>query len=183
MLNHRIICVVAALLLSACQSTKVITDYDPSADFNRYQQYQWLTDTSGGDERLGPLMADRVKESLQRQLDAGLYRQAGEGKTPDFWLRYYITEVAHTSESHGRGSIGFGNISGNVGLGVSLGFPIGGTRVTKELQIIIDVLDGSSQRLAWRGVHSFAVHDATPDVLNAAIDKTVIEIWQQFPPR
>ncbi len=174
----------AALLLGACASTDVQTDYDPETDFSRYQRYHWLEETSGADPQVGPLIAERAREALTLQLERNLYRRAAPGDKPDFLIRYYVSEGAQTSESRGRGSIGLGSASGNVGLGVGIGFPLGGTRVTRQLQIIVDILDGDTRKLSWRGVRQFDLDGkAKPEAIAAKVNESVNKIWAEFPPK
>lgn len=171
------------LLLTGCQGSGVTTDYNPTAEFASYQRYHWLEETSGGDKAIGPFIPERVREALQRQLEQGLYRRAPEEAKPDFLVRYYVSEAAQTRDSRARGGVGLGSSTGNVGMGVSLGFPIGGTTVTREVQIIIDVLDARSGKLAWRGMKRFELGKDSPEAITEKVGKVVKDIWSEYPPK
>lgn len=172
-----------ALLLTGCQGSGVTTDYNPAADFAHYQRYHWVEETSGGDKAIGPFIPERVRAALQRQLDQGLYRPAPAEAKPDFLVRYYVSEAAQTRDSRARGGVGLGSSTGNVGMGVSLGFPIGGTTVTREVQVIIDVLDAESGRLAWRGMKRFELGKDSPEEITEKVEKVVKDIWSEYPPK
>mgnify|MGYP000250556683 CR=1 FL=1 len=173
-----------ALGLGACSSVPVETDYNPTTPFNTYQRYHWQTETSGSDSTISPFHAQRVRNELKQLLDSQLYREAGPKQKPDFLIRYYLSEhvEGYGRQNGSRGSIGLGGGSGGFGMGVSVGIPLGSKRPERNIQIIIDVLDGASGQLSWRGS---ALVDAshTPDEIAEDIVKAVQAIWKEYPPK
>lgn len=171
---------LTALLVSACSSTDVRTDYNPRANFASYQQYSWSED-SGADKSVSPFIAEQVKSALKTRLDSGLYKLRPDGA--DFLVRYYIAQAANTIDRSPRLGIGLGSFSGNFGLSTSVGVPLGKDKVNRNVQILIDLLDGPSKALSWRGSLVIELDDQDPKVNQARIDSAVGEIWSQFPPR
>ncbi len=169
------------IALSGCSSTDVVTDYNPRADFSRYERYT-IADGSGADKAVSPFIVDNVKESLQRQLKAGLYKQADDATKPDFLVRYYIAEAAETIDRSPRLGLGFGSFGGNFGVGTSVGVPLGKDKINRNIQIIIDLLNPADKKLTWRGSLVIELDDRDPKVNANTIERAVTEIWSQFPP-
>jgi len=171
---------VAALALAACQQQPGSVDYNPDTAFDRYQSYAWLAESSGAGSDVEPLLAERVQRAVDEVMERrGHVRQSGEA---DMLLRYYLVATARTRDQRSRGSIGVGGGRSHVGMGISMGFPLGGSRVKQRLQLTIDVLDGDSERLVWRGVRELALPDNRPDASRAAIQRAVEDTLSRFPP-
>lgn len=95
---------IAALLLTACQTANVHTDFDPAAPFAAYRTYSWLpVETPRG---MNPIMFRRVKDSIDRSLAARGYTQAEPG---DFAISFTL-ERRERTEVHdfGYGLAGWG---------------------------------------------------------------------------
>ena len=172
---------ILLVALSGCSSTDVVTDYNPRADFSRYERYT-IADSSGADKVVSPFIVDNVKESLQRQLKAGLYKQADTPTNADFLVRYYIAEAAETVDRSPRLGLGFGSFGGNFGVGTSVGVPLGKDKINRNIQIIIDLLNPDDKKLTWRGSLVIELDDRDPKVNANTIERAVTEIWSQFPP-
>lgn len=170
---------VGALLVSACSTTEVKTDYNPRANFASYQHYRFSSE-SGSDKGVSPFVVEQVKSALSTQLTTGLYRQRPENS--DFIVRYYIAHAANTIDRSPRLGIGLGSFSGNFGVGTSVGVPLGKDKVNRNVQIIIDLLDGSSKALSWRGSLVIELDDQDPKVNQERVETAVAEIWSHFPP-
>ncbi len=170
---------LAALLLSACSSSKVHNDYNPRTNFSSYQHYTWSAD-SGADKALSPFLAEQVKTALQARLDTGLYRLRPEGG--EFIVRYYVAQAANTIDRSPRLGIGMGSFSGNFGMSTSVGVPLGKDTVNRNIQILIDLLDSRSKQLSWRGSLVVELDDQDPKINRERIDRAVGEIWATFPP-
>lgn len=174
----------ASLLIAACSNIPVETDYNPQAQFNSYQRYHWRTETSGADTSISPFHAQRVRNRLSTLLQEQRYQEAGPRDSPDFLLRYYITEQVNGYGRGGnsRGSVGLGSGRGGFGMGVSVGFPLGGDHPERKYLIIIDVIDGVSKQLSWRGKATVNA-DGTPEKVGQSIEEAVSAIWDKYPPR
>jgi hypothetical protein len=169
------------LIATGCSSTQVVTDYNPRADFSRYERYT-ISETSGADKVISPFIVGNVKESLQRQLQAGLYTSVDTQANADFLVRYYITEATETIDKSPRLGLGFGSFSGNFGISTSVGVPLGKDKINRNIQIIIDLLNPADKKLTWRGSLVIELDDSDPKVNANTIERAVTEIWSQFPP-
>lgn len=173
----------ALLALAGCQSNDVSTDYDVNANFSNYRNYRWLDERSGVGKEFDPLLAKRVQTALEQGLAKRMFNVAGEGQQPDFLVRYYVSSDPQVSEPRARGSVGLGSFGGNVGMGVSLGFPLGGTVVEQRAQLLIDFLNPATQELTWRGSKLITLRGTDPTEITAQVEQAVGDILSQFPPK
>jgi hypothetical protein len=169
----------------ACAGIRVNQDYDPSIDFRRLQTYSWIPgpQPKTGDLRLdSPLIDTRVRAAIDRSLAERGYQKLAEG-IPDFLVGYHLSmdqklDVRTTDTYYGYGA-GYGRY----GRGGVVGF---NTTVQQydEGTIIIDIANGANDRLIWRGWGAQRLRrDPSPEQTTRAIDRAVIEILKQFPPR
>jgi len=172
---------IFATLLSACSTTKVVSDYNPSVDFSRYQRYIW-SENNGADKSVSPFIIDNVKTALQTQLNNRLFTKAKTPQTADFIVQYYLAEAADTIDRSPRLGLGIGSFGGNFGMSSSVGVPLGKDTVNRNVQIIIDFLSPADMKLSWRGSLVVELHNNDPKANAAMIEATVAEILNQFPP-
>ena len=173
-----------SLLLAACSSGPTI-DYDPAVDFSGYKSYHWLDERSGVSDQFDPLLAKRVKAAIDEQLKAR-FAAAPDRATANFLVRYYVSSTAKVSDSNARGSIGMGGYGGGGGggsmMGVSMSFPIGGTQVESQAQVLVDFLNPASEELTWRGSEIVTLRGSEPEKLTEQVQAVVAAILAKFPP-
>lgn len=169
------------LAVAGCQSNRVVTDYDPAADFTSYRQYGWLEERSGASDQFSPLLEKRVREAVTTELRAQGFTEAA-GNPPDFLVRYYVGSSAQVSEPNMRGSVGLGSFGRGLGMGVSLGFPLGGTRVRQEATVLIDFMHPETRSLTWRGQEEISISGDDPAKISEQISRSVAAILARFPP-
>lgn len=169
-----------ALLLTACAGGPTV-DYDPSTDFSSYKRYQWLDERSGVSDQFDPLLAKRVKTAIEQQLKAH-FTEAPDRAGADFLVRYYVSSTAKVSDSNSRGSVGMGSFGGNVGMGVSMSFPLGGATVEQQAQVLVDFLNPSNEELTWRGSEIVTLRGDDPVKLTEQVQAVVTAILNKFPP-
>jgi hypothetical protein len=176
---------IAALLLTACQTATVQTDFDPAAPFAAYRTYSWLpVETPRG---MNPIMFRRVKASIDRSLSARGYTQAEPG---DFAISFTLdedkrTEVNDYSWGGAWGGWGWGGWRSGWGCcwGTGWGpfYPAIDVYTVRERSIIIDIYDGKTRSPAWHGVVTRDSYSRRYDT--ARLDKAVDEVLAQFPPQ
>lgn len=158
-------------LAAGCASTpRIVTDFDPAADFSGFRTYSWVTTTppAGAD----PLLHARIRASIDRALSARSFREAPPG---DF-------AVTFTTQARDRIQVS--------DLGPYAPFyrhPWGWRRShqvqvwqNREGTLAIDIFDTQTRRPVWRGT---ATQDITRQrVDQAQIDAAVDEMLARFPP-
>lgn len=176
--------ITCVLLLAGCQQTRpVSTDYDTATDFGTFHKYAWLDSTSGADPAFNPLLAQRVKDALDDGLKARQFEPATNPAQVDFRVRYYIKTDEKTAEPKARGGVSMGSFGGNVGMDISLNFPLGKPAIEQRAEILVDFMKASDQKLAWRGSRLVVLKGEDPNDLSAQIRVIVDQILSEFPPR
>ncbi len=144
---------VMVLLLNGCSSVSYVTDWDTQNDFSQYQTYAWYELAATPDRGAPPtapnaIVAGRIRRSVQAELGSkGLTPEAaGEA---DLLVTYHIAiqqgmQVYHSGWGGPyRGCWGYG--------GYGWGGGYSSARVVTRGTLIVDILDGKSRRLVWRG--------------------------------
>jgi hypothetical protein len=172
---------IAALLLTACNTHYVTTDFDPSVPLTTYRTYTWLP--SEAPRGMNPLMFRRVKDSIDRSLAARGYGQANPG---DFAITFTIGERDRIQTDDygygwgGWGGMGYGGWGGWGGWGWGPAYPSVDVYTVTERSIIIDVYDGRTHQPACHGV---VRRDSFSDRVDyARLDQAVDKVLAQFPP-
>ncbi len=157
----------------SCNAIRVDYDYDRATDFSNYSTYNYFTDIESG---LSQLDEKRLVKALDSTLQAKGYLLAEE---PDFNINI-VSAVYRNSPSNNVG-VGIGGTGGRVGGGVSIGLPIQGSGLKREIQI--DFVDSQKEVLFWQGT-SISNHreNASPDEREAQFKKVVDKIFVKFPP-
>jgi hypothetical protein len=179
---------IVAVLGSACASVRTHYDFDPGVDFSAWRSYAWYPGESPptGDPRLdSDLLQGRVQAAVRRTLGAAGYVQVLEGQ-PDFYVNTHLsTERRLDVRTMNRGYAGgpHGRHWGGAGWG-----GVGWTETTvdeyEEGTLVIDFVDTSSRRLAWRGSGTRRLsRDPQPERTTRRVNEAVDEILAQFPPR
>ncbi|MDX2320273.1 MAG: DUF4136 domain-containing protein [Moritella sp.] len=179
-----------SLLLTACSSVKVSTDYDQDADFTALKHFNWLPQ-SAKIEKESVYLNNRIMDvRLTKAIDKQLVAQGFSFSTaPDFYVNYNITSEKKTDirsydNYSGYGpSWGWGVGYGHRGMSLSAHTE---TRVDEYQQgsLIVDVIDPKSLELIWRGIGSKRLPESSDA---AEMDKLVAEIVKnilvKFPPK
>ena len=175
---------IAALLLTACQSVGVQTDFDPAANFTAYRTYQWLP--SEAPRGMNPLMFRRVKDSIDRSLAARGYVQ---GEPADFAITFTIDERdrIHADDygygwgGWGPGYYGWGGYGWGWGGWGGWGYPAVDIYTTVQRSIVIDVYDAKTRAPVWHGT---VKRESYSDRVNyGRLDQAVDAVLNKFPPQ
>lgn len=174
-----------ALGASGCSSISVKADWDPQVDFTRLQTWRWADEsrTPTGNAALDTdgLLARRVMRSVEEVLATKGYVKTSTSEG-DFEVAWFLTvepktQVTTINDYHGYGP-GWGGWYG-AGYG-------GSTTVVdsyNEGTLIIDVKDGKSGHLIWRGAGSARLRDKVdPDKAQQRAHDAVSQILAKFPP-
>jgi hypothetical protein len=168
-LSTTLIGLAVALLLQACSSTNVTTDFDRQANFAKYRTFGWMPVPDNANQMFNnSLIRKHVQNAVTSALTAkGMHPSAG---SPDILIAYHMgvkDKIDVTSWGYGYGRWG----------------AWGGRNVDvhkyKEGTMVIDLVDPSTKELVWRGIGRGAVERGNPET---SINKAVSEILEQYPP-
>lgn len=173
----RLALAAAALLVTGCATTAdVKTDFDPAADFSRYRSYSWVS--TQVPQGMNPLTFQRVKESIDRSLQARSYTQSAN---PDF-------AIAFTLGARDRVEVTDWGPYGAYYPGWGRGYRFGWAPVYNQVDVrnvtdgtlAVDIYDAGTKRPVWHGVATQEVGSGPvkQEVLDAAVDA----LLAKFPP-
>ena len=150
-------------------------DYDPGADFSKLRSFGWLPRNPESGEQ--QLRVKRIQSAVTAQLEA---RGLKASETPDFLIGMQVS--GRTTEK------------GSVGVGASVGVPVGRGTVTlgggrrrsieeTEGTLVLDFVSPAEKSLLWHGSATGTVDPkATPEQQEQRISHAVGEMLKNFPP-
>ena len=164
---------IAAMLVCAfALYATVRTDYDHKTDFGKYHTYSWIGVQSGNS-----LWHDRITSAVDSALAAKGWTKVGSGGDATV-SAFGRTREQDTLETFYTGFPGWGwHARWWGGPGTAT------TQVVPERvgSLTVDIFDGNTKQLIWRGEASEAVTDK-PEKNEKKMDKAVDEMFKKFPP-
>ncbi len=173
----------ALLVASPALAQKIATDYDHTADFTRFHSYSF-----DKIQTVNPLNVQRVKDAVRKDLGArGMRELPTGGDVMITAIGEAKTEQEYNTFYDGLGGRGFG-WGGGWRSGFGGGGGIGGGDATTTVQqipvgtLLLDIYDGTSHQLVWRGSASGDLSDKA-DKNVKQLDKAVDKMLEKFPPK
>ena len=174
MKKNRLLSVIPVAAAFACiaLAASVSTDYDHHADFAKYHTYSWLGVKAGNS-----IWQDRITAAVDSQLAAKGWNKVPSGGDAAVSAFGRTTEQ-DTMQTYYDGFPGWGWRGWGGGMGTST------TQVIPEKvgNLTVDVFDGQTKQLIWRGQAS-DVLSSKPDKNDKKMDKAVEDMFKKFPPR
>ena len=163
-----------ALLLAGALYAAVQTDYDHKADFGRYHTYSWIGVKAGNS-----LWQQRIMNAVDSQMAAkGLTRVDSGG---DLAVSAFGRTIERdTLQTFYDGFPGWGWRAGWWGGGMGMAT----TEVVPERvgNLTVDLFDGQTKQLVWRGVASDTVSDK-PEKNEKKVEKAAEDMFKKYPPK
>ncbi len=178
----RILLVVTALVLTAgCSTLSVSYDYDNNVDFTKFKTYAWMAQPAGVPvnalEAQGQsgLLDGRIRESIAVEMaDRGFTEDAN---APDLLIVHHLgakekIQVTDWGYRYSDYYWGYGGRQIDV-------------HQYTEGMLVIDLVDGETKALVWRGTGTKVVENVqrSPEEVQARIDNVVMKIMESFPPQ
>jgi hypothetical protein len=164
-------------LASAAFADTVKTDYDHSANFERYHTYSW------GAVKADPLWVDRIKQAVDTQLQAKGWQLVPSGGDAVVFATGNVKSQKQLQTVYDGFGPGWGAGWGWGGWG--WGGP--GFATTTETEqpvgnVVIDIFDASTKKLIWRGMSQRDLSNKTSKNIEA-LNKDVEKMFKDFPPK
>ncbi len=166
----------AVLLVVSCATLRVDYDFDPAVDFSTLRTFGWLPSSPDWSDQ--ELTVKRIQNAVTTQLQAKGLTPASEN--PDFLIGIHMS--GRTSDA------------GSVGVGASIGIPIGGGLFSlgtghsaptrkREGTLVLDFVSPHDQSPLWHGSATGTVFPGErPEEQEERINRAVATMLANFPP-
>ncbi|PCJ94605.1 MAG: hypothetical protein COA50_12680 [Flavobacteriaceae bacterium] len=162
------------LFLVSCSSVRVNYDYDKTTDFTNYSTYNYYPDINSGLNELDGRRLIRAVDSIMTSKGLLLSEE------PDFYIN--IFSDAYVKPNNSSIGIGVGGTGRNIGGGVSMGVPIGGSQLLRQIQF--DFIDSQKDMLFWNAsVKSGFRDNGSPNEKEKIIRQLVAKAFAKYPPK
>lgn len=170
---HSLLTTTATMLLlfSSSSLADVKTDYDRSANFGQYKTYSWQQVSTRD-----PLMVDRIKSAVNTALAAKGWTEVPSGGD----AAVVAVETTHEQQTLDTFYNGFGGGWRWRGFG-GFGDATTTTETYKVGTLVVDIFDGNSKKLIWRGSASDTL-SSNSDKNIKELDKNAKKMLDHFPP-
>jgi len=166
--------ILLILLVSSCSSIHVNYDYEKTTDFSKYKTYNYYSDLETG---MNELDTKRFLKELDTKLQAKGFTIS---ETPDFFINIQSSEFQEVQSS--TVGLGVGGSGGHVGGGLSVGIPIGQSKINRR--IIIDFIDENGKGLFWQAVSESSYNPKASPEKREELFKVIVEkVLLQYPPQ
>ena len=177
--------VIALILLSSCQSVRVLSDYDQKANFSEYKSYAFYK--TGIDKvQISDLDKKRILRAIETEMTS---RGFVKSETPDILINIFTKEQERVdvyNNNFGWGGMGGWGWGGYGGWGPGYGWGWGGgsmVSTSTEGSLYIDLVDTKSKQLVWQGKGEGTLAN-TKNIKKKEqrIKEFVSQIMKQYPP-
>ena len=180
-----IIPIIALVLLSSCNSVRVLSDYDQKANFSEYKSYAFYK--TGIDRvQISDLDKKRILRAIETEMTS---RGFVKSETPDILINIFTKEQERVdvyNNNFGWGGMGGWGWGGYGGWGPGYGWGWGGgsmVSTSTEGSLYIDLVDTKSKQLVWQGKGEGTLAN-TKNIKKKEqrINEFVSQIMKQYPP-
>jgi hypothetical protein len=165
------VCVLFFCMLSVARAQHVQTDFDHQANFSQYKTFSWQAV-----KVKSPLWDDRIKNAVTSALVAKGRTQMDSGGDVAI-VAIGMTRTQHTLQTFYDGFGGGWRWRG----GGEFGTATTTEQDYKEGTLVVDLYDGNSKELIWRGTSQDTLSDKA-DKNEKKLEKGVEKMFKDFPP-
>ena len=173
---------ILALSLSACNTFKVKTDHDPTADFSKFKTFALggPAEMNKGGIYDNSLMRKRIESAVVRELTGKGLRQVSLEEPQDLLVHYWVhIQDKQRLESTGP-TVGVARYPGGYGWGAGYGGGVT-TYEYKEGTLILDLIEPEKKQLVWRATIVGTLQESTKDNVELG-NKAIAEAFESYPP-
>lgn len=178
--------VVLVGVLSACSGKPYVeTDYQAGYDFSQLKTYQVAEARQDAKENLliSPFTLSHIHSTLALELNKRYQAVAADVK-PDFIVNYHVVVEEKIDPRS------YNELYGWYGRGYYYPYPRplfygvnSGVRVYEQGSLIVDIIDGKTDKPLWRGVSQKRLsRGLSPQKQREVLSMAVVEVMSQFPP-
>lgn len=169
-----IVPILLVLFLTSCSAVKVNYDYDKETDFSAYTTYNYYPELETG-------LSDLDTKRLVRAIDSTMRRKGVLlSEEPEFYIA--IVGRSFAVPRNNTVGVGVGGSGRSVGGGLSVGIPVGGAKLQREIRF--DFVDSQKDELFWQAitVASFG-ENISPELREEKLGAMVNKAFEKYPPK
>ena len=160
-------------LLFSCNAVKVNYDYDKEIDFSAYTTYNYYPDMQTG---LSELDTKRLLDAVDAEMTAKGIKLTEE---PDFFIN--IESSSSQRPQNNSVGVGLGGGGRSVGGGLSVGIPVGGPKLQRQIQF--DFVDNEKDKLFWQAEsQSSFKENLSPQEREEKLKALTVKVFAKYPP-
>ncbi len=182
---HWVLMLGIAFLIGCSSKPYVETDHQAGFDFASLKSFS-VAETkqaSKEDILISPFTLSHIHSTLETELGKR-YQAAAANAKPDFIVSYHVVVEEKIDPRSYNDIYGFGYYG--VGYRYPRPYFLGtntGLRVYNQGSLIIDIVDGKTDKPIWRGVSEKRLsRSMAPQQQREVLSKAVVEVLSQFPP-
>jgi len=166
--------VILVLIITACSTLRISSDYDRKANFGQYSTFNFTKEVDR--INLSGLNRDRLKDDIAAQMESRGYKLAA---TPDLLVNVLIKGKTKTTAT----ATTFGS---PWGWGYYRGWGWGPTSTYVDINkyvegtMFIDVIDVQQKRMIWEGIAEGMINPRT-QTTEKDLNKVVGKIFENYP--
>lgn len=160
---------LSVLIVGIAFAAEIKTDYDHSVDFSQYKTYSWIK------VKADPLWEDRITSAVDRELsERGLTKVEADGDIG-------VAAFSRTKELPTLTTF-YDGLGGRwAWRGFGSGIATTSVEETPVGTLVVDLFDGHTRKLIWRGVASDAL-SGKPEKDEKKLVKITDSMFKHFPP-
>ena len=186
----KIVYLVIGIMLYSCNTIKVVSDKDASADFSKYKTLEYYGWADNSDKILSSFDKNRIEAAFGTEFGNRGFKLVEKGTGDMIVSLYVVTEAktgttANTTTNYvgGMGGYGYGGFY-DYGPGYGWGSGYANTTTTYSQYdytvgtLVVSVFDAKEKKLIWEAVGTKTVDDnpkSPESKINAAVAKMMLK--------
>lgn len=171
------------LAVGCASSPRITTDTDPSADFSRFSTFAFHEPLAVESQGYATPASERMKSAARREMESRGYRY--DEASPDLWVNInaYMNERTDVVSMPTLQHSFYYSYRARSYVAVPYWTNRSDVYNYTEGTLNVDLVDARARRLVWEGVAVGRVARLKPAERAERIDRTMAEIFAQYPHR
>jgi hypothetical protein len=173
------------LMISACSTVRITTDYDKTVDFNALKTFEFYGWSEESDKIINDLEKKRIEAAFKDEFEKRGISYVESGGDMIVSLHVMTQEkTQYNATTTGLGYGGFYGYGPGWGWGPGMGMGMASTTVNEYKYtvgtLVIDIYHTGDEKLVWEGIATGTVDD-NPQNREKNIPKVVAKIMALYP--
>jgi hypothetical protein len=173
---------LSCVLLGCASGPKIFANQDPSADFNSYNTFAYLSPLTTDRNGTSSIVSRYLITATTKELTSRGYRLSNVN--PDLIVDFHVgTREKISSNSQPTTSMSVGRSRGGGGTRTSMSMGVSSSTVssTTEGTVVIAIGERARQQVVWEASATGRVTDKVRENLEAVANAAVKDMFKKFP--